>query len=68
MIILFRVFLVVAFRPDFHPPPFPWPDSICDAFGDVIGQIFGFHGDECYRDTRRNRADRFMEEPYSERA
>ena len=32
MIILFCVFLVVVFRPDFHPPPFPVPDSISDAF------------------------------------
>ena len=27
MIILFCVFLVVAFRPDFHPLPFPLSES-----------------------------------------
>ena len=37
MIILFCVFLVVAFRPDFHPPPFPVSGFISDVFGDVIG-------------------------------
>ena len=31
MIILFWVFLVIAFRPDFHPPPFPVSES--DALG-----------------------------------
>ena len=47
MITLFCVFLVVLFRPDFHPSPFPVmaaQDSISDAFGDVIG----------HHDTARN--------------
>ena len=55
MIILFCVFLVVLFRPDFHPPPFPCrtQDSISDAFGDLIGQIFGVHRNESHRDNSR---------------